>query len=67
MPAVNVIPTINKVITAAVLFEKLTVPQRVKNFPEFFATPRFITVLKEPVIFPYPQSDQSGPRPHTIC
>jgi len=67
MPAVDVIPATNKVITAAVLFEKLTVPQRVKNFPEFFATPRFITVLEESVIFPCPQPDQSSSRPYTIC
>ena len=45
MPAVDVVPTTNKLITDAVLFEKLTVPQLVKNIPEYFATPMFITVL----------------------
>jgi hypothetical protein len=35
MPAAYVVPTTNKLITAAVLFEKLTV-QLAKNFPEFF-------------------------------
>ena len=45
MPAVDVFPTTNKLITDAVLLQKLTVRQLVKNVPEFFATPLFITVL----------------------
>jgi hypothetical protein len=45
MPAVNVLPTTSKLITDAVLFEKLTVSQLVKNLSKFFVTPRFITVL----------------------
>ncbi len=45
MPAVDVVPTTNKLIRDALLFEKLTVPQLVKNFPKFFATPMFIVVL----------------------
>ena len=45
MPAVDVVPTTNKLITDAVLFEKLTVLQPIKNVPEIFATPVFITVL----------------------
>ena len=32
MPAVDVVPTTNKLIAEAGLFEKLTVPQLVKNF-----------------------------------
>jgi hypothetical protein len=35
MPAVDVVPTTNELITDAVLFEKLTVPQLVKNSPNF--------------------------------
>ena len=35
MPAVDVVPTTNKLITDAVLFEKLTVPQLVKKSPNF--------------------------------
>ena len=45
MPAVDVVPTTSKLITNAVHFEKLTVPQLVKNVPKFFATPLFITEL----------------------
>ncbi len=45
MLAVDVVPTTNKLITHAILFEKLTVPQLVKNVPKFFATPLFITEL----------------------
>ena len=45
MPAVDVVPTTNKLITNAVHFEKLTVPQLVKHLREFFATPLFIKVL----------------------
>jgi hypothetical protein len=45
MPAVDVLPTTSKLIIDAVLFDKLTVPQLVKNLSEFFVTPRFITVL----------------------
>lgn len=45
MPPVDTLPTTNKVITAAVAFEELTVLQLVKNLPEYFATPKFITVL----------------------
>jgi len=67
MPAVDVLPTTNKVITDAVLSEKLTVPKLVKNLPEFFATPRFITVLSQPVICPYPEPDQSSPRSYPTC
>ena len=33
MAAVDVFPTTKKLITEAVLFEKLTVPQLVKNVP----------------------------------
>jgi hypothetical protein len=45
MPAVDVVPTTSKLITGAVLLEKLTVPQLSKNFPEILQTPKFITVL----------------------
>jgi len=67
MPVADV-PTTNKLITDAVLFAKLTVPQLVKNFSDFFfATPRFITVFKKIIISPYPQPDQSSPWSHIIC
>jgi hypothetical protein len=36
MPAVDVVSTTNKLITDAVLLEKLTVPQLVKNVPVIF-------------------------------
>ena len=34
MPAVDVVPTTNKLITDAVLFDKLTFPQTVEYVPE---------------------------------
>ena len=61
MPAVDVFPTTNKLITDALLLERLTV-QLVKNILDFFETTRFITVFKRPVICPYAQPDQFSSR-----
>jgi hypothetical protein len=67
MPAVDVLPATNKLITDVVLFVNLTVLQLVKNLPEFLANPRLITVLKESLLCPYSQLDLNTPWPYPIC
>jgi len=66
MPAVDVVPTTNKLTTDAVLLDKLTLSQLVKNFHEFFATQNLLLRKKTPLFFPYPQTDQSRALPHPV-
>jgi hypothetical protein len=43
------------------LLEKPPIVQLLKNFPAFYGTRKFITVLQEPSIGPYPKPDQPNP------
>ena len=61
MPAVDVLPTSNKVITDAVLSEKLTVPELVKIIPEFFcySTVHYSVITARYLSLPSARSIQS--------
>ena len=61
MPSVHVLPTTNKVITDAVLSEKLTVPKLVKNLPEFFchSTVHYSAITTRYLSLPSARSIQS--------
>jgi hypothetical protein len=43
-----------------VLLENLTVAHIAMKFPEFYETVKFLPCSKEPVIDPYPKSDESS-------
>jgi hypothetical protein len=60
MLAVDVVPTTNKLITDAVLFEKLTVSQLVKNFPECFRNSKVRYIVTKSRLF-FPAFNQINP------
>lgn len=51
---------------STVLVQKLTVTQTVNKFPTLFETCRFITVMAGPGIDPYPEPDETTPKPRSI-
>jgi hypothetical protein len=46
-----------------VLLEKLTVPHLVKKFPAFYGTLNLITTFTTAATCPYPEPEESSPRP----
>jgi hypothetical protein len=48
---------------SGVLLEKLTVPHLVKKLPAFYGTLRFIATFTTAATCPYPEPDESSPRP----